>query len=117
MHLPHSFYCFYGAFLSTDHASLAVIVVRVGKAIFIHGNAAIRASGNAGHTFGADIVIPDRLKYPPVTGLSQRSVPCRIDSRAGNHGGFEWHINNRTSFENDLGYLYFYWLNGMKTME
>ena len=80
MHLPHPFYRLYGTFLSTDHASLAVIVVRIGKAVFFHSNAAIGTSGNAGHTFGADIVVPDRLKYPPVTSLSQRGIPSRVDS-------------------------------------
>ena len=81
MHLPHPLNCLYGTFLKTDHTSFTVIVVRIGKAIFIHSNAAIGTSGNAGHTLGADIVIPDGLKYPPVTGLSQRSIPCRIDSK------------------------------------
>ena len=70
MHLPHPLDRLYGTVLKTDHTSFTIIVVRIGEAIFVNSNAAIRTPGNAGHTFGADIVIPDGLKYPPVTGLS-----------------------------------------------
>jgi len=70
MNLPHFLYCLYRTFLNAYHTSLAVIIIRIGKAVFIYCNAAIWTPGNTGHTLSTGLIIPDGLKYPPVTGLS-----------------------------------------------
>lgn len=70
MYLPHFFDCFYGTFLNAYHASLAVVIIRVREAVLIYRNATVRTPDNAGHAPGTGLVIPDRLKYPPVAGLS-----------------------------------------------
>lgn len=40
MLLPHPLNCFYGTFLNTDHASRAIIVIRIRESIFIYSNTA-----------------------------------------------------------------------------
>ena len=70
MRFPHPFYRLRGAFFNAYHASLAVVIIGDGIAVFVNGNAAVGTPGNANHTFRADIIIPDRLKHPPVTRLS-----------------------------------------------
>ena len=69
MNLSYSLYCLYRTFFSAYHTSLAVIIIRIWKTVIIYGDTAIRTSYETGHTFGANIVIPDRFKYTPVTGF------------------------------------------------
>ena len=70
MHIQHALYRLLGAFFNTYQTSLAVVVISVRKTFFIQGNTTVGTPGNASHAFGTDIIVPDRLKYPPVTGLS-----------------------------------------------
>jgi hypothetical protein len=105
MNLPHLPQRLCWAFFNTYQTPFTVIVVCIGKAVFVYQDTAIRASGNAGHTPGAGIVVPDRSKYPPVACPSQRCIAGAFYGWTGYPCRFEGHADNRAIFINSLNGL------------
>ena len=66
--------CLYGAFHHTYQAALAILIISMWVAIFVHSNATIRTIDEAGQAFLAAIVIPNGFEYAPVASLPQRGV-------------------------------------------